>query len=62
LTIYDPLGRRVATLADEVRDAGMNEVVWNGQNDSGKTAAGGVYFYRLRTKDRVLTKKLLFLK
>ena len=62
LDIYDPLGRRVATLVDEVRDAGPNEAVWNGKSDSGATVASGVYFYRLSAGRRVLTKKLLLLK
>lgn len=62
LDIFDPLGKRVATLVDEVRDAGPNEAVWNGRSDSGATVASGVYFYRLSAGRRVLTKKLLLLK
>ncbi|MDH3216716.1 MAG: T9SS type A sorting domain-containing protein [Candidatus Krumholzibacteria bacterium] len=62
LTIYDPSGRRVATLVDEVRDAGPNEVMWNGTNDSGNPLATGVYFYRLNVRNEVITKKPLLLK
>jgi hypothetical protein len=62
LDVFDPMGRRISTLVDEVRDAGPNEALWNGTSDSGGTVASGVYFYRIRTGRRVLTKKLLLLK
>ena len=62
LTIYDVTGRRVTTLVDEKRDAGVNEVVWNGRNTFGEPVATGVYFYQLRAKKKLLTKKLLLLK
>jgi hypothetical protein len=62
LAIYDPSGKRVATLVDEVRDAGLNDAVWDGRSDSGVAVASGVYFYRLRTQRDVLTRKLLLLK
>ena len=32
LTIYDPQGRRVATLVDGLRPAGVNQAVWGGRN------------------------------
>ncbi len=47
LTIYGVDGRRVATLVDEIRPAGLHEVVWNGQDDSGRQSASGVYFCRI---------------
>ena len=52
----------MATLVDEVRDAGPNEVMWNGTNDSGNPLATGVYFYRLNVRNEVITKKPLLLK
>jgi M6 family metalloprotease-like protein len=62
LAVYDAAGKRVATLLDEVGDAGLNEVIWDGRSDSGAMAASGVYFYRLSTQKKVLTKKMLLLK
>ncbi|MDH3216717.1 MAG: M6 family metalloprotease domain-containing protein [Candidatus Krumholzibacteria bacterium] len=62
LVIYDPSGRRLATLVDEIRGPGVQHVVWDGRNESGASVASGVYFYRLDVQSRVITKKLLLLK
>jgi len=43
VTVYDPLGRRVRTLASSVRVADHHELVWDGQTDGGTLAAPGVY-------------------
>jgi flagellar hook assembly protein FlgD len=47
LTLYDALGREVATLLNEQRPAGYVQVTWNGLNTSGARVASGVYFYRI---------------
>jgi hypothetical protein len=57
LTIFDPLGREVATLVDEEMKAGSYEVKWEAGN-----VASGVYFCRMQTDEFVATKKLLLLK
>lgn len=62
LVVYDSRGRAVATLLDEDREPGTGEIVWNGRNDSGAAVVSGVYFYRLETPRRVLTRKLILLK
>ena len=57
LRVYDVLGREVATLVDEPKDAGTHSVSWD--------AAGlpcGVYYYRLEAGSFVETKKLVLLK
>ncbi|MGD8414421.1 MAG: FlgD immunoglobulin-like domain containing protein [Candidatus Latescibacterota bacterium] len=62
LGIYDAAGHLVAVLVDEVLAAGTHEAVWNGNSGDGTPAASGVYFYRLESGGRTLTKKLLLLK
>lgn len=51
LEVFDILGQRVKLLlngADHSALAtGLNELTWNATDDSGKTVASGVYFYRL---------------
>ncbi len=42
LTVYDVLGREVATLVNEVKQAGEYAVPWNAEG-----IASGVYLYRL---------------
>lgn len=62
LEVYDVAGRLVATLLDGVRPAGRHAVSWNGQDGSGRTAASGVYFYRLRADKFEQTKKMILLR
>jgi phosphatidylserine/phosphatidylglycerophosphate/cardiolipin synthase-like enzyme len=57
LKVYDILGREVATLINEEKLAGVYEVTFNASN-----LASGVYFYQLKTKDFMESKKLLLLK
>ncbi|UCE66429.1 MAG: right-handed parallel beta-helix repeat-containing protein [Candidatus Zixiibacteriota bacterium] len=57
LTIYDLLGRRVETLIDEYRQAGVHAVMFDASGIS-----SGVYFYRLEVGDRIETKRMVLLK
>jgi glucose/arabinose dehydrogenase len=47
LAVYDVQGRRVRTLTSGLRPAGEHAVRWDGLDDEGVPAAGGVYFLRL---------------
>ena len=47
LVVYAPSGRRVATLADGVLEAGEHSRSWNGRDDDDRPVPAGVYFYRL---------------
>jgi hypothetical protein len=62
IVVYDPAGRQVTTLVNESRPAGMNNVMWDGRNARGNPVASGVYFYRMTSNNRVLTKKMILLK
>jgi len=55
--VFDILGKEVATLVDEVQDAGRRSVRFNA---SGR--ASGLYFYRLEAQGFVEVRKMLLLK
>ncbi len=57
LTVYDMLGRRVATLVDETRHEGRHTV-----NFDASRLAGGAYIYRLESSGRILSGKMLMVK
>jgi parallel beta-helix repeat protein len=57
LTIYDILGKEVATLMNETKNAGTYEVPFNASQ-----FASGVYVYRLKTPNFVQTKKMSLIK
>jgi hypothetical protein len=62
LTIYNLLGRRVATLLDGPVNGGYLEIVWDATDDSGQPVASGIYFYRLETVDFSETRRMMLLK
>jgi hypothetical protein len=62
LRIYDILGREVATLVGDSKEAGYHTVTWDGRNIDGREVASGVYFYLLVAGDFQETKRMLLLK
>lgn len=62
LIIYDVTGREVIRLMDDEYTAGSYDVTWNGKDAFGRTAASGVYVYRIEAKDFAQTRKMLLLK
>ena len=57
LKVFDVLGREVATLVDEVKEAGTYDVSF-----SGKAFASGAYFYKFQSGNYVKIKKMTLLK
>ncbi len=62
LTVFNLLGREVATVVTGRFDAGVYTVTWDGSNGAGVPVASGVYFYRLSTEEYRETRKMLLLK
>ncbi|MBZ0266754.1 T9SS type A sorting domain-containing protein, partial [bacterium] len=63
VVIYDVSGRRVAVVAQLHRpDPGWREVAWAYRDGSGASVASGVYFLRLESPDRFLTRKIVVLR
>jgi hypothetical protein len=60
--IYNIKGQLVRTLATRINAKGLYEVLWDGKDDSGNSAASGTYFYKISIKDYVLTGKMTMLK
>ncbi|MFQ5652659.1 MAG: AGE family epimerase/isomerase [bacterium] len=58
LTIYNLVGQRVITLADQNHPAGYYTVQWDGTDHAGRRVASGVYLYRLETTDFVQVRKV----
>jgi Tol biopolymer transport system component len=57
LKVFDVLGREVATLVDEVRQAGAHTVRWDASS-----LPSGVYYYRLQAGAFTQSRKMVFLK
>ncbi len=63
LSIYDVSGRLVRTLVDRPSNHATiepsNQVIWDGNDESGRRVPSGVYFSRLTTGDFAATTKML---
>lgn len=62
LVLYSVDGRRVRTLADGFRPAGVHSLPWDGRDDSRTLVAPGVYYARLVADGRHLTTRLVYLR
>jgi len=57
LDVYNILGQKVATLADDNMPAGYHSVTWKADD-----VASGIYFYRLKADEFTQTRKMTLLK
>ena len=55
-------GQLVKQFLNESKDAGNHSVIWNGKNNSGSDVGGGIYFYRVKTDDKSISRKMILLK
>ena len=62
LDIYNIKGQKVKQLIKEQLIAGSHTVDWNGKNNSNKSVASGIYFYKISTGKDTDLKKMLLLK
>ena len=61
LSVFDVLGRRVATLVRGERSAGQYTVTWSPGED-GSSLASGIYFVRLKAGDAVQSRRITFVR
>ncbi|TFG96930.1 MAG: T9SS type A sorting domain-containing protein, partial [Calditrichales bacterium] len=59
LTLFDILGKEVATLVESYQGAGQHHVVWNGNDQWGKPVSSGIYLYRLQAGNESQIAKLI---
>ncbi|HXV13021.1 MAG TPA: FlgD immunoglobulin-like domain containing protein, partial [Candidatus Krumholzibacteria bacterium] len=58
LEVFDVRGQLVRTLVDAQQAPGSRSAHWDGRDDRGQRVVSGMYFYRLRFGDLVLTRKM----
>lgn len=62
LEIFNILGQKVSVLFDGMMQPGINSITWDSRDDNGQAVATGIYFYRIKTEQIILTKKMLLLR
>lgn len=63
LEIFDSSGRSIIRMMDVTRmTPGWHNVEWHGIDSRGNAVASGIYFYRLRTEDATISKKMILMR
>ena len=62
ISIFNSAGEEVTTLVNSFQSQGNKSVDWNGIDEKGNSVSSGIYFYRLKTNDIKLSRKMLLLK
>jgi len=61
VAVFDVLGRRVTTIHHGPLPQGTSNLAWNGRRQDGSRAPGGIYFYQLTLRDRVIHRQVVLL-
>ena len=61
VAVFDVVGRRVTTIHHGTLPQGTSSLAWNGRRQDGSRAPGGIYFYQLTLKDRVIHRQVVLL-
>jgi hypothetical protein len=62
LDIYNISGQKVRSLLNGTMPAGAHSIHWNGMDNSGKSVASGVYFFKMSSGKFTSTKKMILMK
>lgn len=62
IRVYNLKGQLVKTLIDSKYEAGNHKIVWNGRNSNEQKVASGLYFCKMETKEKSVTKKMILMK
>lgn len=62
LAIYNLKGQKVKVLYQGKTEKGTHSAVWEGKDENNNDVASGVYFYRLTTDSRTISRKMVLMK
>jgi hypothetical protein len=58
LKVFNQLGQLIKVLSHGFQTSGLYSVMWDGKNETGNDVGSGIYYYRLKTDDYVLVKRM----
>ncbi|RPI03284.1 MAG: T9SS C-terminal target domain-containing protein [Calditrichaeota bacterium] len=62
LQIFNVQGQLIRSLKDEIENAGVHQVLWDGRDQNHQYVPSGVYYYQLQANDFNEIKSLVFMK
>lgn len=60
--VYNVRGQIVKKLVNENQSTGKHQIIWKGTDQNDNTVGSGVYFYKIKTNNHTLMKKMLLVK
>jgi subtilisin family serine protease len=61
ISIYDILGKKIIELLDEELTSGKHSIIWEGKDQFGNPASSGIYFIRLNTGNKTVSRPIVLL-
>lgn len=61
IKVYNILGQEVRALITSEIQEGFNNVIWDGKDNFGKKVSSGIYFYNVKSGDKIKIKKMIYL-
>lgn len=62
LSVFNIKGQKIKNLTNSEFIKGSHSIIWNGDDELGRSVSSGVYLYKLKTKDNQKTNRMLLLK
>ena len=62
IAIINSKGEEVRSIINKYHLVGEYLIQWDGRNDQGINMASGIYFYKIISKERIKTQKMIYLK
>jgi hypothetical protein len=62
VVVYNIFGRLVKILCDDIQDAGLYSLIWNGRDQTGHPVSAGIYLCRLEASGRSYTHKMILIR
>ena len=63
IKIYDNLGKEIFSLLNNIyQNPGTYTLNWNGKDNKGRSVPSGLYYYKLESGNKSVTKKMILLK
>jgi hypothetical protein len=62
LSIYNLKGQKVKSLISSRFTKGQHSIIWNGRDNNNSDVSSGIYFYKLETDSKTITKKMILMK
>ncbi|NOZ47051.1 MAG: T9SS type A sorting domain-containing protein, partial [Chlorobi bacterium] len=62
ISVFSQHGKKVAILVNGIITQGRHSITWNGKNNYGKLLSSGIYYCRITTKHKTISKKMILIR